>query len=187
MHSLELPMIGRLAHAMIRPAVEDDFVRIAAIYEHYVLTSTATFEVTPPSPVELAKRARDVLSFGGPYLVAASPQGVLGYAYAGMYRARAAYRLTVENTVYVAPEHLGQGVGKALLGAIIAECERGGFAEMVAVIGGEVENRASIRLHESCGFAHAGTLRRVGNKFGRWLDTVLMQRGLSAGAAPHGR
>ncbi len=181
-------MIEELANVVIRPAVEEDFTRIAAIYEHYVLSSTATFEVAPPSPAELAARARDVLSFGGPYLVAASPRGVLGYAYAGMYRARAAYRLTVENTVYVVPEHLGQGVGKALLRRLIAECERGGFAEMVAVIGGEVENRASIRLHESCGFVHAGTLRRVGHKFGRWLDTVLMQRGLpAADAAPPAR
>jgi len=113
---------------------------------------------------------------------------VLGYAYAGMYRARAAYRHTVENTVYVAPDRLGQGLGTVLLRALAAECDRRGFAAMVAVIGGEAENRASIRLHESCGFVRAGTLRRVGSKFGRWLDTVLMQRGLAAAdAAPDGR
>ncbi len=177
-----------LADVAIRPVTESDFAAIAAIYAHYVRTSTATFEITPPSPVELAVRAQSVSAFGGPYLVAATAGELLGYAYAGMYRGRAAYSQTVENTVYIDPGHHGHGLGSALLRALIAECERRGFAEMIAVIGGDVENRASVRLHESCGFTRVGTLKRVGRKFDRWLDTVLMQRGLtSAEGAPDGR
>lgn len=162
----------------IRPAVEADLPAIQSIYAHYVRHSTATFELTPPDMEMLRERMRDVLSFSGAYLVAEQEGAALGYAYGGRYRGREAYLHTVENSVYLRPEVTGRGVGKMLLLGLMDRCRENGFAEMVAVIGGGDENRASVRLHEGVGFRHAGKLERVGFKFGRWLDTLLMQYGL---------
>jgi phosphinothricin acetyltransferase len=160
---------------------------IAAIYRHHVLTGTATFEEVPPDEVEIARRRADVAGRGLPYLVAVA-QGVdggaagpvLGFAYAAPHRARSAYRFTLEDSIYVADGMAGRGIGRALLTGLIAGCERLGYRQMVAVIGGSA-NLASIRLHAALGFAPAGLLPAVGYKFGRWIDTVLMQRPLGAG------
>ena len=166
----------------VRPSTDADVAVIAAIYRHHVLNGLASFEEVPPDDAELARRRADVIARGLPYLVATDAAGpVLGYAYAGPYRPRSAYRFSVEDSVYIAPEAIRRGVGRALLGAVIAACEAAGYRQMVAVIGGR-ETIPSIRLHQAMGFAHAGILPTVGFKFGRWIDIVLMQRALGAGA-----
>ena len=166
----------------LRPSAPSDIAAITAIYAHAVVHGTASFELEPPGEAELARRRDALLEGGYPYLVAERQGAVLGYAYAGPYRTRPAYRSTVEDSVYVAPEAQGQGLGRALLGALIADCEALDFRLMVAVIGDEA-SRGSIRLHESLGFAHAGVLPGIGYKHGRWLSTVLMQRPLGRGMA----
>jgi L-amino acid N-acyltransferase YncA len=166
----------------IRPSRDDDIVAIASIYGHHVRTSAGTFETEPPTAAEMAARRSAVLSAGLPYLVAEVDGVVAGYAYATVYRSRAAYRFTAEDSIYVHPAHMGAGVGRALLTALIERCEALGCRQMIAVIG-DRENAASIRLHERAGFVMAGTLRSVGFKFGRWIDTVRMQRTLGEGDA----
>jgi len=162
----------------IRPAAEADMEAIAAIYAHHVQHGVASFETDPPAPAEMRRRRADILARGMPYLVATDAAGaVLGYAYASAYRSRAAYANTVENSIYVHPDRVGAGIGRALLHALIAECEARGLRQMVAVIG-DSANQASIRLHEALGFRMVGTLRSVGRKHGRWLDSVLLQRPL---------
>ncbi len=142
-----------------------------------------SFEEEPPAPAELARRRADVLARALPYLVAASPQGaVLGYAYAAPYRARSAYRYSVEDSIYVAPEAGRRGVGRALLSELVRRCTAAGYRQMVAVIG-DSANDASIGLHERLGFRRAGLLPAIGFKHGRWVDSVLMQRELGDGAA----
>lgn len=168
--------------AKIRSAAGADDSAIAAIYAHHVLRGTATFEIDPPDAPEIARRRLEVERRDLPYLVAEVNGQILGYAYAGQYRPRAAYRFTVENSVYIHPEHLRRGLGRILLRALIGACERRGCRQMIAVIG-DSANTASIRLHESFEFRHIGVLRAVGFKFGRWLDTVLMQRSLGTGEA----
>jgi phosphinothricin acetyltransferase len=164
---------------MIRPATADDVAQIAAIYAHYVLNSTATFEVDPPDAAEIDRRRIAIVEIGLPYLVAARDDRILGYAYAGPYRPRPAYRYTVEDSIYIDPTEAGRGLGKLLLAAVIQACEDAGRRQMIAVIGGSA-NEASVRLHERLGFRHAGVLRSVGFKFDGWLDTVLMQLELNA-------
>lgn len=163
-----------------RAAREEDIAAIASIYAHYVLTSLATFETVPPDCEEMSRRRGDIVARGLPYLVAEWDGAVTGYAYASAYRPRPAYRFTIEDSIYVHPDHLRRGAGRALLGAVIESCERGPWRQMVAVIG-DSGNQASIGLHESFGFVRVGVLRSVGFKFGRWVDTVLMQRELGAG------
>jgi len=153
--------------------------RITEIYGYHVLHSPATFEEDPPGRDVMTNRRSAILSLGLPYLVAESEGTVAGYAYAGPYRPRPAYRFTVEDSVYVDPEHAGHGCGRALLAALIERCEQGPWRQMIAVIG-DSANAASIRLHERLGFRSVGTLLSVGFKFDRWLDTVLMQRALGA-------
>jgi L-amino acid N-acyltransferase YncA len=165
---------------VVRDATAADMEAVAAIYAFYVLNSFATFEVTPPTTDELRARREAVLGAGLPYLVAALGRVVVGYAYATPYRPRPAYRHTVEDSVYVAKAFHAQGVGSALHAALIARCEAGDWRQMIAVIGGS-DNSGSIALHRRFGFAHAGTLKAVGFKFGRWADTVLMQRALGQG------
>ncbi len=165
----------------IRPSAEADIAEIAAIYADAVLHGTASFEIVPPDETEMARRRRAVLAAGLPYLVAEDGGRVLGYAYAGPYRTRPAYRSTVEDSIYVAPDAQGRGVGRALLTRLIAEAEARGFRQMVAVIG-DSGNVPSIGIHRALGFSLIGTLRDVGYKHGRWLDSVLMQRALGAGA-----
>jgi L-amino acid N-acyltransferase YncA len=165
----------------LRPAADADIPAIAAIYAHAVRHGTASFELDPPDEAEMARRRAALMAGGYPYLVAERGQELLGYAYAGAYRTRPAYRSTVEDSVYVAPAAQGAGVGRALLSALIAECEARDFRLMVAVIG-DRGSSGSIKLHEALGFAHVGALEPVGYKHGCWLATVLMQRVLGPGA-----
>jgi L-amino acid N-acyltransferase YncA len=174
---------------LIRDCLPADVPAITAIYRHAVLHGNASFELDPPDTEEIARRRAAVLDAGFPYLVAEDARGrVVGYTHAGAYRTRPAYRFTVENTVYVAPDCQGQGVGRTLLPPLIERCQQTGFRLMVAVIG-DSANHASIRLHESCGFRHAGLLPAIGWKHERWLDSVIMVRPLGLGASepPPGR
>lgn len=164
----------------IRDAADADMPAIQAIYAEQVLKGTATFEEVPPSVSEMAARHANVLALGLPYLVAERDGQVVAYAYATGYRPRAAYRFTIENSVYVAATERGGGVGRQLLGSLIERCERGPWRQMIAVIG-DSANRGSIRLHESLGFVLIGRIEGAGFKFGRWVDTVLMQRALNGG------
>jgi phosphinothricin acetyltransferase len=163
----------------IRGARPTDLSRVQAIYAHHVLHGTASFEEEPPSLAEVTRRYDDVLGRALPYLVAELDGSVVGYSYAGPYRLRSAYRFTVENSVYVDAALAGRGIGAALLGELVARCETRGLREIVAVIG-DSGNAASIGLHRRFGFEPVGTLRGVGFKFGRWLDSVLMQRRLGS-------
>ncbi|MGA0530547.1 GNAT family N-acetyltransferase [Hansschlegelia sp. KR7-227] len=165
----------------VRDADDADMAAVTAIYEPQVRAGFASFEMTPPTVEEMRGRLASVRALGLPYLVAERQGVILGYAYAGPYRARPAYRDTIENSVYVAAEAQGQGVGRALLAELIARCERGPWRQMIAVIG-DSANSGSIALHASLGFRHVGTFEAVGFKLGRWLDTVMMQRALGPGA-----
>jgi L-amino acid N-acyltransferase YncA len=164
---------------IVRDSREDDMAQVQAIYAHHVLHGTASFEEQPPALVEMLRRRADVLARGLPYLVAEREGRLVGYSYATPYRARSAYRFSTENSVYVAPDHVRAGLGRALLAELIARCEAGEWRQMIAVIG-DSDNAASIALHERLGFRMVGTVRNVGLKFGRWLDTVLMQRELGS-------
>jgi len=169
---------------LIRDSVEADLPAIAALYAYHVRHSTGTFATTPPTVDELRELRQSVLAQGMPWLVAVAADRddeVLGYAYAAPYRPRPAYRYTLENSVYVRADQTGRGIGTQLLAALIARCGEGGWRQMVAVIG-DTANTASMALHARLGFHHVGTLRAVGTKHGRWLDTVIMQRGLGAQA-----
>jgi phosphinothricin acetyltransferase len=163
----------------VRDSVAEDMTAIQAIYAHHVLKGLGSFEEVPPDVDEMIARRGRSLAVGLPYLVAEVDGAIAGFAYAGPFRERSAYRHTVENSVYVAPDRRGEGVGQTLLAVLIERCTRIGFHQMVAVIG-DSENLASIRLHEQAGFRRAGVLRSVGHKFGRWVDSVLMQRQLNA-------
>jgi phosphinothricin acetyltransferase len=165
---------------LVRVSSEADLDAITAIYTHAVTHGTASFELDPPDRAEMTRRRAAILEGGYPYLVAAKDGAVLGYAYAGAYRTRPAYRSTVEDSIYVAPSAQGQGVGRLLLAALIDECEARDFRLMVAVIGDE-ESKGSIGLHRSLGFEPVGILKGIGYKHGRWLSTVLMQRPLGQG------
>jgi phosphinothricin acetyltransferase len=165
----------------IRAATAADLPSVTKIYEQAVRHGTATFELTPPDLAEMTRRF-DALKDGGfPYLVAVLDGGVAGYAYAGPYRPRPAYRFTVENSVYLEPAIHRRGIGLQLMRRLIAECEACGFRQMIAVIG-DSANAGSIGVHARCGFQMIGTHPSVGLKFGRWLDTVMMQLALGEGA-----
>ena len=153
---------------------------IQRIYAHHVLHGTASFEEVPPSIGEMARRRASVLELGLPYLTAELNADIVGYSYATSYRSRPAYRYTIEDTVYVAEGMSGKGLGSALLARLIALCEGGPWRQMIAVIG-DSGNAGSIALHRSAGFRTVGTLQSVGFKFGRWVDSVLMQRPLGLG------
>jgi L-amino acid N-acyltransferase YncA len=173
---------GAVANSLtVRPAAPADMAQIQAIYAYHVRSSLATFEVEPPAIGEMTRRHADVVGRGLPYLVAELDGRLLGYGYAAPYRSRPAYRYTIENSIYVAEDSRGHGVGRAVLAAVIARCESLGYRQMVAVIG-DSANMASIGLHKSLGFQQVGLLPAVGFKFGRWVDSVLMQRSLGAGA-----
>jgi L-amino acid N-acyltransferase YncA len=165
----------------IRAATAADIPVITAIYDHAVRHGTASFELEPPDAAEMARRQKALLDGGYPYLVAEVSWQIAGYAYAGAYRPRPAYRWSVEDSVYVAPSMHRRGVGAALLGHLIAEAEQRGFRQMIAVIGDKAQT-PSIALHRALGFRQIGAVENVGFKFGRWLDTVLMQRALGPGA-----
>ncbi len=166
----------------MRPATPDDIGEIHAIYAHHVLKGLASFEEAPPSAPELRRRYDEATGRGLPYLVADFGGTVAGYGYCALYRARSAYRYSLEDSVYVRPDAQGRGVGATLLAELIRRCEALGYRQMIAVIG-DSANAASIGLHASAGFLRVGTLRSAGFKFGRWVDSVLMQRPLGAGDA----
>jgi L-amino acid N-acyltransferase YncA len=168
------------AGVSLRLATAADAGALAAIYAPHVRTGTATFELEPPDAAEMERRWRDVTGRGLPYLVAVSDGEVLGYAYAAPYRPRAAYRFTLEDSLYLRDDARGKGIGRALLSALIDASERVGARQMIAVIG-DSANAASIGVHAALGFRHVGMLASVGNKFARWLDVVLMQRTLGPG------
>jgi len=166
----------------IRDAADDDLAAIARIYEHHVRTGLGSFEEEPPPLAEIARRRADILARGLPYLVAGAAGAILGYAYAAPYRARSAYRFSVEDSIYVAPGDAGRGVGRALLAALVTRCTEAGYRQMVAVIG-DSGNAGSVALHERLRFRRVGLLPAIGFKHGRWVDSVLMQRELGEGAA----
>ena len=170
-----------MSNTKIRPATEADLPAITAIYEHAVRHGTATFELDPPDLAEMTRRFRTLADGKFPYLSAELDGSVVGYAYVGPYRPRPAYRFSVENSVYFDPKAQGRGIGKLIMHELIALSERRGFRQMVAVIG-DSANVASIGVHRATGFKLIGTCENVGFKFGRWLDTVLMQRDLGEGA-----
>lgn len=166
---------------LIRPTEEDDLPAIAAIYDEAVRTGTASYELDPPGVAEMTRRFHDLVSKGFPYLSALRDGEIVGYAYAGPYRPRPAYRFSVEDSIYIAPSAQGAGVGRELLRELIARCEEKNFRQMIAVIGGGTEHPTSVRLHENLGFRQIGVIEASGFKHGRWLDTVLMQRPLGPG------
>jgi phosphinothricin acetyltransferase len=158
----------------IRNATAADADAITAIYRHYVLTHTSTFEIDPPDAAEMTSRMQRISQTGLPYLVADLAGKVVGYCYVTPYRPRAAYRFTIENSVYVAPGVTARGIGRLLLQELLRQAKNLGYREVIAVIG-DSANTPSIALHRKAGFVEVGTLRNVGFKFDRWLDTVLMQ------------
>lgn len=165
----------------IRPAAVTDLPAITAIYREAVLHGTATFELEPPDLAEMTRRFEALTGGGFPYFVAVREDVVIGYAYAGAYRPRPAYRFTVENSIYLDPAAQGQRIGTRLMQDLIAACEARGYRQMIAVIG-DSANLASVSLHARTGFDMIGTHPSVGFKFGRWLDTVMMQRALGEGS-----
>jgi L-amino acid N-acyltransferase YncA len=165
----------------IRPATFADIPAITRIYAHAVEHGTASFELTPPDEAEMSRRMQAIVDGNFPYFIAEVGGSVTGYAYASLYRTRPAYRFTVEDSVYVAPDIHRRGVGKALLMKLIEACTARGFRQMIAVIG-DSDQAASIGVHRACGFTDAGNLRAIGWKFGRWLDTPMMQLALGPGA-----
>lgn len=181
-------MNALLPSITLRDATEADMAEVQRIYAHHVLHGLASFEEEPPPLDEMLSRRRKVLDLGLPYIVAVDESAnlqerrVLGYAYATQYRPRRAYRFTVEDSVYMAEGEQGRGVGKRLLMAVVDRCIEAGFRQMVAIIGNSA-NAGSIGLHRACGFRIVGTFENVGFKHEGWRDTVLMQRGLGAGAA----
>ena len=173
-------MPAPVSETRLRDAAPEDVPAIQSIYAHHVLHGFASFEEAAPDAAEMDRRRRDIQGRGLPYLIAERDGVVHGFAYAGPFRPRPAYRYTVEDSVYVAPAAVGQGFGRSLLGEVVRRCTALGLRQMVAVIG-DSENWASIRLHEKFGFARVGLLPAVGWKFNRWVDSVLMQRALGPG------
>jgi L-amino acid N-acyltransferase YncA len=168
------------AGVSIRPAEAGDLALLQQIYVGHVLNGAASFEEEPPTREEFQRRWRSIVDLGLPYLVACDGEDVFGYAYAGPYRPRSAYRFTVEDSIYLAPEAIGKGIGARLLTGVIDGAARAGKRQMLAVIG-DSANTASIALHRRLGFRPVGTFQSVGFKFGRWVDSVLMQRALGPG------
>ena len=165
------------AELLIREVVESDAEAIAAIYEHHVLNGTASYDLEPPSAQFHREKIQRILRAGWPFLVGEAEGTVLAYAYVTQFRDRAAYRFTAEDSIYVHPAHMGRGIGKALLKALIEGSAQYGFRTIIAVIGGA--EPASIELHSRCGFVEVGRLKAVGWKKERWLDSVYMQLELS--------
>jgi L-amino acid N-acyltransferase YncA len=165
---------------LIRPSHEQDLAAITRIYGHHVLNGTGTFETTPPSEADMTTRRADVLSKGLPWLVVEDDGAVVGFAYGNWFKPRPAYRFSVEDSIYMAPEAAGKGLGRALLAELMAALERAGVRRVMAVIG-DSANAGSIGVHKALGFEVAGTIPSCGWKFDRWLDIVLMQRSLGVG------
>ena len=170
-----------MATLNIRPTAPADIPAITRIYAHAVTHGTATFELEPPDEAEMLRRFDRLRAGPFPYVVAEIDGAVAGYAYAALFRERPAYRFTVEDSIYIAPKMHRRGIGRALLTRLIADSEAAGFRQMIAVIG-DSRQAASIAVHRACGFKDAGVFEAVGFKFGRWLDTVQMQRALGEGS-----
>ena len=169
-----------MSELVLRTARPDDIGAITGIYAHHVLHGFGTFEEVPPSPDQMAQRMGAILKYGLPYTVAVRDGQVLAYAYASPFRLRGAYRYTVEDSIYVAPEAVGTGVGKALLGSVLDDCTALGLRQVIGVIG-DSENAGSIGLHRALGFEMMTTLKGVGYKHGRWVNSVWMQKPLNGG------
>src|SRR5215204_1676457 len=167
---------------VIRPSRDDDIAAITGIYGYHVLHGLASFEEVPPPAEEIGRRRADIVGRSLPYLVAERGGRVVGYCYAGPFRPRIGYRFKLEDSIYIDPAEVGRGIGRALLTPVLARCTELGYRQMVAVIGGR-ETVASIRLHQALGFREIGIIEAVGFKFGRWIDSVLMQRALGEGSA----
>jgi phosphinothricin acetyltransferase len=168
--------VAAMTDNRIRPVRPDDAASIAAIYAHHVLHGTATFDIDPPEVAAWREKIASIAARGWPFLVAERDGAVAGYAYATQFRDRPAYAETCENSIYLAPDHVGHGIGSRLLPALVEAARQAGFRQMIAVIGGS--EPASVALHAKCGFVHAGRMIGVGRKFGRILDTIYMQRAL---------
>ena len=187
---------GAPSRIRVRDVREADMPRIHAIYVHHVRTGLGSFEETPPDLTEMIRRRDDIVARRLPYVVAeaddpAIPDGIAGYAYAGPYRPRSAYRYSVEDSIYVAAEAQRRGVGRLLLDELVTRCTALGYRQMIAVIG-DSANHGSIGVHEAAGFKQVALLPAIGLKFGRWVDSVIMQRPLGEGqttlpAEPKGR
>jgi len=168
--------VAAMTDDCIRPVRPDDAASIAAIYAHHVLHGTATFDTEPPEVAAWREKIASIAARGWPFVVAEQDGAVAGYAYATQFRDRPAYAETCENSIYLAPDHIGRGIGSRLLPALVEAAHQSGFRQMIAVIGGS--EPASVALHAKCGFVHAGRMIGVGRKFGRMLDTIYMQRAL---------
>ncbi|MGC4394435.1 GNAT family N-acetyltransferase [Hydrogenophaga sp. T2] len=165
---------------LIRPSRDEDLAAITRIYAHHVLHGTGTFETTPPTEAEMAQRRADVLGKQLPWLVLEDDNGtVIGYAYGNWFKPRPAYRFSVEDSIYLAPEAAGRGLGRLLLAELIAVLERSGIRKVMAVIG-DSANAGSVGVHRALGFSEIGVVRACGWKFGRWLDIVLMEKAIGA-------
>lgn len=174
---------GTLAdNLVIGDCTAGDIAAVTSIYAHHVLMGSASFEEVPPPEREMHERYENVRARGLPYIVALYAGCIAGYAYAAPYRPRSAYRYTLEDSIYLDPGFTGRNIGTALLGELLVRCEALGYRQMIAVIG-DSGNAASIHLHTRLGFVHAGLLKSAGFKFGRWVDSVLMQRPLGGGDA----
>ena len=165
----------------IRAAAATDLPAITAIYGHAVLASTASYEYDAPSLEEMTRRFDAIIGGDFPYLVAYTAEKALGYAYASPYRVRPAYRFLIEDSIYIAPDAQGLGIGTLLLAELLARCEASGFRQMIAVIGDADTNLPSARLHTVMGFSECGRIKGSGFKFNRWCDTLMMQRSLNGG------
>jgi len=170
------------APVCLRDALEADLPAVQGIYAHHVLHGLGTFEELPPPVDDIKGRHAAIMAAGLPWLVAEIDGCVAGFAYAGPFRARAAYRFTVEDSIYVGDGFARRGVGRALLGELIRRCEAGPWRQMLAVIG-DSGNEGSLGLHRTFGFSHLGVMKSVGFKHGRWIDVVMMQRPLGKGDA----
>ena len=166
-----------MTEIIVRPSRDDDIAAIAEIYAYEVLQGTASFDEEPPSEEKMLEKRANILECGFPYMVAEVDGEVVAYSYVSPYRQRTAYSNTVENAIYVDPKKRISGIGYKLLGAVLKECEKSDIKQIIAVIG-DSDNMGSINLHKKLGFRKVGTLRDVGFKFGRWLDSVLMQKSL---------
>jgi phosphinothricin acetyltransferase len=166
----------------IRPSTDSDITSITAIYANHVLHGTGTFEITPPTELEMSTRRQDVLSKGLPYLCLEDSSGVVGFAYCNWFKPRPAYRFSAEDSIYLAPSASGKGFGRLVLKELMTQAERAGVRKLIAVIG-DSANLGSVGVHKSCGFEHVGVLSACGWKFDRWLDVVLMEAALGHGAS----
>jgi phosphinothricin acetyltransferase len=178
-------MLERPSDIIVRTSTEDDVPAMLAIYTHHIQRGLGQFDLEPLHPEDIKRRRKNMLKRRLPHLVADLTGTIIGYAYAVPFRKRPAYRYAVKNSIYVHPDHLHSGVGRKLLPALIDACADAGFRQMIAYI--DLDNAPSLSLHEAFGFARMGVLRGIGFKYGRWTDSVLMQRALGAGdAAPPG-